>query len=89
MHIPKTKDNYDALNHLLMRVFWEACSTYPPTPNNALPTSIIANIFLNPPTANTVCPRTQIKAVRTNTSLGPFLSIKIPPKRGITIFGKE
>lgn len=89
MHIPKTRDSSDALNHLLIKVFWEACKTYPPIPKIALPTSIIENMFLKPPMAKTVCPMTQINAVRTMTILGPFLSIKIPPKRGMMILGKE
>ena len=89
IQIPKTSDNYEALNHLLIKVFWEACKTSPPIPKIALPANITGKMFLKPPMEKTVCPITQIKAVSIITILGPFLSIKIPPKSGIIMLGSE
>lgn len=70
-----------------MIVFCAACNTYPPNPNITRPMSITAQIFLNPPNANTACPRTHREAVRIKTIRGPLLSINIPPASGTKILG--
>jgi TRAP-type C4-dicarboxylate transport system permease large subunit len=53
-----------------------------------LPISITEKRFSIPPMLKTNCPRTQKEAVSTKTILAPNLSIKIPPSKGMIIFGK-
>lgn len=77
-----------ALNQLLMSVFWEACSTSPPIPKITLPTNISPKAFLSPPSPKTKCPAKQNPAVMMSTILAPYLSMRIPPRRGMITLGK-
>lgn len=80
-------DNYDALNHRLIIVFWAACNTYPPSPNINLPANITIHTFVNPPIPNIIWPITQNVAVNIIAILGPFESISMPPNNGTNTFG--
>lgn len=87
--IPKANDNSLGLNQLTIKVLCVAFIASPPNPKTILPI-IMEFIDLNEhPMANIICPIKIRMPNIINIDLYPYFTIKIPPKNGIAILGKE
>jgi|LauGreDrversion4_2_1035121.scaffolds.fasta_scaffold1397120_1 hypothetical protein len=86
---PSANDNSFGLNQLTIRVLCEAFIASPPRPNTILP-NIIKEIDLKEhPREKNSCPKRMNTPNRINIERYPYFTVRIPPIKGIAIFGKE
>jgi hypothetical protein len=87
--MPSANDNSFVLNQLTIRVLCEAFMASPPRPNTILPNIMMEKDLKEHPRVKSNCPNIMNTPKRINIERYPYFTVRIPPRKGIAIFGRE